>query len=176
MAGHSLMRATVNVVTPQDYQSWLQSQQANSAPPIGAPPPNANQAGIPGAAPGSPAGGTSGGAGGANAGPSSTAPTLSPAAQAGKAVFTGSAGCGTCHTLAAAGTSGAVGPNLGTAVVPDSKKRGLPLKQFIMESIVKPNAYISPGFPPNTMPQTFSKTLTSAQIQDLVNFIASVTK
>ena len=40
----------------------------------------------------------------------------------------------------------------------------------------KPRTYISPGFPPNTMPQNFSKTLTSAQIQDLVNFIASVTK
>ena len=34
---------------------------------------------------------------------------------AGKAVFTGSSGCGGCHTLADAGTSGAVGPNLDTA-------------------------------------------------------------
>jgi mono/diheme cytochrome c family protein len=31
---------------------------------------------------------------------------------AGKEVFLGSAGCGTCHTLADAGTSGTVGPNL----------------------------------------------------------------
>jgi mono/diheme cytochrome c family protein len=34
---------------------------------------------------------------------------------AGKEVFLGSAGCGTCHTLADAGTSGTVGPNLDDA-------------------------------------------------------------
>jgi hypothetical protein len=91
-------------------------------------------------------------------------------------VFTGSAGCSTCHTLAAAGATGSVGPNLGTAVVPDSKRRGLPLKPFIYESITKPNAYIASGFQPNVMPQTFAHSLTPTQIQDLVNFIASVTK
>ena len=61
-------------------------------------------------------------------------------------------------------------------VVPDAKKRGLPLKKFIFESITKPNAYISPGFKPNIMPPNFAQTLTSTQIQALVNFIASVTK
>ena len=34
---------------------------------------------------------------------------------AGKAVFTGSAGCGGCHTLADANASGTVGPNLDEA-------------------------------------------------------------
>jgi mono/diheme cytochrome c family protein len=33
-------------------------------------------------------------------------------AAAGKEVFLGSAGCGSCHTLADAGTSGTIGPNL----------------------------------------------------------------
>ena len=91
-------------------------------------------------------------------------------------MFTGASGCGSCHTLAAAGTSGTIGPNLGTKVVPDAKKAGQPLKQFIRESIVDPNKFISPGFPPNVMPQTFSKSLSTTQIDDLVNFIASVTK
>jgi len=45
-----------------------------------------------------------------------------------------------------------------------------------MESIVKPNAFIAAGFQPNVMPQSFSQTLTSTQIQALVNFLASVTK
>jgi cytochrome c oxidase subunit II len=182
-AGHALMRATVNVVTPQQFQSWLQSQPAGASPPIGTPPANASQAGEPGASPSAPAGGSAEGSGAANNGAGATSSGSSSAgggqsasATAGKAVFTGPGGCGTCHTLAAAGTSGTVGPNLGTAVVGDAKKRGLPLKQFISESITKPNAYISPGFPPNTMPPNFSQTLTSAQIQDLVNFIASVTK
>jgi mono/diheme cytochrome c family protein len=34
---------------------------------------------------------------------------------AGKAIFVGASGCGACHTLADAGTSGAVGPNLDDA-------------------------------------------------------------
>ncbi len=105
--------------------------------------------------------------------PAAGGPT-SPAA--GKAVFLGSAGCGSCHTLAAAGTTGTVGPNLGTDVVSNAKKAHEPLKQYIQQSITSPNAYITPGFQPNIMPQTFSKTLTSTQIQALVNFIASVTK
>jgi cytochrome c oxidase subunit 2 len=91
-------------------------------------------------------------------------------------VFTGSAGCGTCHTLAAAGTTGTVGPNLGVRLVPDAKKAGMPVKAFIMESIVKPNAFIAPGFGPNVMPQTFGQTLTQSQIQALVNFLSSVAK
>jgi mono/diheme cytochrome c family protein len=33
-------------------------------------------------------------------------------AAAGKEVFLGAAGCGSCHTLADAGTSGTIGPNL----------------------------------------------------------------
>jgi mono/diheme cytochrome c family protein len=37
------------------------------------------------------------------------------AAAAGKEVFLGSAGCGSCHTLADAGTSGTIGPSLDDA-------------------------------------------------------------
>jgi cytochrome c oxidase subunit II len=172
-AGHALMRQAVHVVTPQAFQTWLQSQKANGPPPVGTPPPYVGGVGnVPG--------------GGSQPSPQTTttsttsgAPTpsgdTSPAA--GKAVFTNpNVGCGSCHTLAAAGTTGTTGPNLGTKVVPDSKKRGLPLKQFIFESITKPNAYISPGYQPNIMPQTFSQSLSSTQIQALVNFIASVTK
>jgi cytochrome c oxidase subunit 2 len=42
-AGHSLMRATVRVVSPRAFQTWLQSQPANAAPPVGTPPPGAQQ-------------------------------------------------------------------------------------------------------------------------------------
>jgi cytochrome c oxidase subunit II len=172
-AGHSLMRAAVHVVTPQAFQSWLQSQKPNGPPPVGSPPPYVGGvSNVPGQgsqpAPAPTTTTTPSGGGGQT---SNTSPA------AGKAVFTSqTANCGSCHTLAAAGTTGTVGPNLGTSEVPDSKKRGLPLKQFIFESITKPNAYISPGFQPNIMPQTFSQSLSSTQIQALVNFIASVTK
>jgi cytochrome c oxidase subunit II len=175
-AGHALMRAAVHVVTPQAFQQWLRTQPATTPPPIGTPPPNAN---VPPSAAAGGAGASQTGTQTTSTGTSTTAAPSSSSATsqaAGKAVFTGSAGCGSCHTLAAAGTSGTVGPNLGTKPVPDSKKAGQPLKQFLFTSITNPNAFISPGFQPNIMPQTFSQQLSSTQIQALVNFIASVTK
>jgi cytochrome c oxidase subunit 2 len=186
-AGHALMRAAVHVVTPQAFQTWLTSQKPGAAPPIGTIPPNAALAGEPGAGAGAPTGGVSEGSGSANSGPgASSSGSASGAASgsgtsaatiaAGKAVFTGSSGCGGCHTLAAAGSSGTTGPNLGTAIVPDAKKAGLPLNKFILQSITQPNAYLSPGFQANIMPANFGQSLTPAQLQALVAFIASATK
>ena len=167
-AGHSLMRAAVRVVTPAVFEKWLGSQKPNGPPPVGTPPPNAAQPGVPGAA--------SAAAGSSSSSSSSSSTASQTSAAAGKAVFTGSGGCGSCHTLAAAGTTGTVGPNLGTSIVPDAKKAGMPVKPFIMDSILKPNAFIAPGYGPNVMPQTFGQTLTQTQVQALVNFISSVTK
>lgn len=183
-AGHALMRAPVHVLTPQAFQTWLQSTRPNGPPPIGVPPANAAEAGEPGAGSGAPTGGSAEGANGAQAGPgasssgggSSSAGALSPSAQAGEAVFTGASGCGSCHTLAAAGTTGQIGPNLGTKIVADAKQAKEPLKAFIRESIIAPNKYISPGFQPNVMPQNFGHSLSTTQVDDLVNFLASVTK
>ena len=62
-AGHSLMRAAVHVLTPAAFQSWIRSQPINGTPPIGSPPPNAAQPGVPGS-PSSGAGGGSRSAGG----------------------------------------------------------------------------------------------------------------
>jgi cytochrome c oxidase subunit II len=176
-AGHSLMRAQVRVVTPAAYQTWLRSQKPNAPPPVGSPPANSAASGIPGAgnAGASSSGSASSSSSGSGSGSGSGSSSATSAA-AGKTVFTGAAGCGGCHTLAAAGTSGTTGPNLGTAIVPDAKKAGMALKPFIMESIVKPNAYVASGFQPNVMPQSFSQTLTSTQVQALVNFLSSVTK
>jgi hypothetical protein len=50
------------------------------------------------------------------------------------------------------------------------------LKQFIFESITKPNAFIAPGYPPNVMPPNFPQILSPTQIQALVDYLASVTK
>src|ERR1700742_874218 len=148
-AGHSLMRAAVRVVTPAVFQKWLSSQKPNGPPPVGTPPPNAVQPGVPGAA--------SAAASSSSGSTSSSSSASQTSAAAGKAVFTGSAGCGSCHTLAAAGTTGTVGPNLGTSIVPSAKKAGMAVKPFIEQSILKPNAFIAPGYGPNVMPQTFGQ-------------------
>lgn len=97
-------------------------------------------------------------------------------AAAGKQVFVGTGGCGACHTLADAQTTAQVGPNLGTAITADAKKAGQALPAFIQQSIVAPNAYISPGFPANVMPQNFGSTLSKSQIDALVAYLAKVTK
>ena len=174
-AGHSLMRASAHVVSAQAFQTWLQAQKPNAAPPVGSPPPGAAQAGVPGAGSAAPATGGEGSqaGGGASSGTS---------VEAGKAVFTGSAGCGSCHTLAAAGTTGQVGPNLDTRLKSDcataaSKKvRGATLQQCIHTAITNPYAYLPSGYQSGIMPSTFSQTLTSTQIQALVNFLSSVAK
>ena len=163
----------MHVVTPAAFQTWLQSQPANASA--------ADRHAAAERGPARRAGRRSRSARRArrpSTSPSgSTAAPLSASAAAGKAVFTGAAGCSSCHTLAAAGATGTVGPDLGTKVVPDAKTRGLPLKQFILESIIKPNAFISSGFQPNIdAAELRHRSLSPTQIQQLVDFIASVTK
>ena len=169
-AGHSLMRTAVHVVTPSKFQSWLSAQKPNAPPPIGAPPPNAAQPGVPGAGNASPPGGA-----GAGSGPAT-------GAAAGKALFVGEGGCGACHTLAAAGTTGTVGPNLGQRLKSDcqtaaSKKlRGASLSQCITTAITQPYKYLPSGYQAGIMPSTFSQSLGSTKVQALVSFLGSVTK
>jgi mono/diheme cytochrome c family protein len=103
-------------------------------------------------------------------------------AAAGKLVFTGIGGCGGCHVLSAAGTSGTVGPNLDTRLrsdcaSPASKPvRGATLQQCIHTAIVKPYAYLPPGYSAGIMPNNFDKTLSPSQIQALVAFLSSASK
>jgi cytochrome c oxidase subunit 2 len=169
-AGHSLMRATVRVVTPTAFQAWLRSEPANAPPPLGSRPPNDDQTGIPGT--GAPA------ANGAPAAASSGSAT----AAAGKAVFTGAGGCASCHTLAAAGATGTIGPNLDQRLrsdcqTPASKRiRGATLEECIMTAITKPYAYLPTGYSAGVMPPTFAQTLSATQIQGLVKFLSSVAK
>jgi cytochrome c oxidase subunit 2 len=173
-AGHSLMRSTVYVVTPSRFQSWLAAQPANAPPPVGTPPPNAAQPGVPGS-PGS-------------SSPSPSSPSPSPSApstgsaSAGKAVFTGVGTCSSCHTLAAAGATGTIGPNLDVRLRTDcaspasQKVRGATLTQCISTAITSPYKYIPSGYSAGIMPSDFGQRLSAAQLQSLVTFLASVAK
>jgi len=94
-------------------------------------------------------------------------------ATAGKAVFA-SNGCGSCHTLSAAGATGTIGPDLDKAVAGDAQKDNMPLAAFIKQSITDPAAYTASGGPWSTpMPTTFGSSLSPAQIDDLVALIES---
>ncbi|MGO9907499.1 MAG: c-type cytochrome [Solirubrobacteraceae bacterium] len=108
--------------------------------------------------------------------------TVSPTPAVGKTIFTGVGGCGSCHTLAAAGTTGTVGPNLDTRLksdcaTPESMQvRGTTLEKCIHTAIVDPYAYIPSGYTKGIMPDTFSKTLSPSQIQALVAFLSTAVK
>jgi cytochrome c oxidase subunit 2 len=144
-AGHAFMRGNVYVVPAQRFTAWLDKQAGGAT------------AGGPGTAGGGTAGGGTSGGGGQ--------------AAAGKQLFAAN-GCGGCHTLAAAGSSGKVGPSLDT-VVKDAARyaKGRPAAAYVRESIVSPNAFVVPGYPKGTMPATFGKQLTPQQINALVQFL-----
>src|SRR3954447_2266272 len=91
---------------------------------------------------------------------------------AGKDAFSAN-GCGACHTLAAAGTNGKVGPDLDKlkSYAADAKK---PVEDFTHESIVAPNDYVEEGFPKGVMPD-FSH-LPKNTIDALVAFLVQSAK
>jgi mono/diheme cytochrome c family protein len=101
---------------------------------------------------------------------------------AGKQVFTGIGGCASCHTLAAAGATGTVGPNLdkdlkaSCQTAASMKARGATLAQCIHTAITDPYKYIPPGYKAGIMPSNFAQKLTPSEITALVNFIQSEVK
>jgi len=81
---------------------------------------------------------------------------------------TGATACGTCHTLADAGTTGTTGPNL---------DQGLKGKDaaFIKQSILQPSAVITKGYQDGIMPSNFGDTLSTQQVDALVQYLSKVT-
>jgi cytochrome c553 len=84
-----------------------------------------------------------------------TAPPAEGDAAAGKEVFLGASACGTCHTLADAGSSGTVGPNLD-----DSQ----PSFELVVDRVTNGQG----GMP------SFSSSLSEQQIADVAAYVSSV--
>jgi mono/diheme cytochrome c family protein len=76
----------------------------------------------------------------------------------------GQNGCGSCHTLKAAGSTGTVGPDLDKALAGMSAAE-------IKQSIVDPTAKIAPGYPSGTMPQNFGQTISAQDLNTLIKFL-----
>ena len=109
-------------------------------------------------APATPAGAAGGGA-----------PSQAQLIALGRQTFTGDGGCGACHTLAEAGTTGTTGPDLGRALRGQSQAD-------LRTDIVDPNARITPGYSANIMPPNFGQTLSAQQLDGLVAYLATVSK
>lgn len=128
--GHSVMRQSAHVVTPEQFDKWLADKR----------------------------GGGSEGAGNAAA----------PAPKAdGKALFAGDAGCKNCHTLADAGATATVGPDL------DKVLKGKDA-DFIKTSITDPSAFVEKGVPDGVMPPNYGQTLQPGEIDALTDYLVKV--
>ena len=169
-AGHSLMRATVRVVTPAAFKTWLSPQKPNGPPPVGTPPANAAQPGIPGASLQRRRRGQLQRVGrlrrvGQLAAPAARAARRPRAPRAGKAVFTGAAGCcATATRWPPPAPPGPSGPNLDQRLKSDcataasmARSAASTLSQCIQTAITKPYAYLPTGFSAGIMPATFAR-------------------
>jgi mono/diheme cytochrome c family protein len=86
--------------------------------------------------------------------------------EAGKALFASvTPSCGSCHTFGPAGSEGQTGPNLDESLQDDDANS-------ILQSIVNPDAQITPGFQPGLMPKDYGEKLSEQQLADLVAFLA----
>lgn len=88
----------------------------------------------------------------------------------GASIYT-SAGCGSCHAFAPAGTDAQVGPSLND-LAGAAENAGQSVEDFIRESIVDPNARLAEGFQGDVMPNTYDKSLSAEQIDTLVQYLA----
>jgi cytochrome c553 len=86
--------------------------------------------------------------------------------EAGRTLFQDT-GCGGCHTLADAGTTGQVGPVLDD-FVPDMTD------DEVRTSITDPGAVVEDGFPDGTMPTTYGNELNETEIDTLVAYLTTV--
>ena len=77
---------------------------------------------------------------------------------------TGAIGCGSCHTMKAAGASGTIGPNLDKELTADPASAA-------RESIVDPNKEIIPGYSANVMPTNYGTALTKQELDALVTYV-----
>jgi mono/diheme cytochrome c family protein len=72
--------------------------------------------------------------------------------------------CSSCHTLAAAHASATTGPDL------DQVLPGMSAAE-IKQSIVDPNAKITPGYSAGIMPQVFGQTISKSDLDALIGFL-----
>lgn len=85
------------------------------------------------------------------------------AASRGRALFEDE-GCDRCHSIAAIGADGRLGPRL-DAIDDDAGD--------IAEAIVEPREEIVDGFPETLMPDDYAEHLSDAQVADLAAFVAA---
>ena len=88
-------------------------------------------------------------------------------ATSGEQIFT-AAGCGGCHELAKAGSSGTIGPSLDD-LASSGDIQGSP-EEYVRQALLDPDAVVADGFQPGVMP-SFEGKLSDKQVQALVQYL-----
>lgn len=91
-------------------------------------------------------------------------------------------GCGGCHSVPGVpGADGGVGPGLADiAAEADGRREGYSARDYIRESILKPDAFIAPECPGGTdcpsgvMLKSFAESLSDEQVNALVDYLATL--
>lgn len=73
-------------------------------------------------------------------------------------------GCGSCHAFAPAGSTGPIGPDLALSLTGKSR-------DYVMESIVRPNEQAAPGYEGGGMPEDYAQRIAPADLEALVTFL-----
>jgi len=96
--------------------------------------------------------------------------------EAGRKIFTDT-GCNACHTLADAGSTATVGPeldDLAAQAARYAKREGQTPAEYVKASIEDPDAFVVSGFQKGLMPGDYSNQLSAAEIDTLVEYLLTV--
>ena len=138
--GHATMRTPVVVESQEEFDQWVSKQEGGEG---------------------------AGGAGDEAVAETGPVEDLSSEATEGQAIFDES-GCSGCHTLAAAGSTADIGPDLDEALPQLTPEE-------IETAIVDPDKELAEGFGAGIMPDTFEESLDQNQLDALVSFLTEST-
>ena len=110
--------------------------------------------------------------GGGGSGSGTATPTATAGGADGRALFAQN-GCSGCHTLAKAGANGTTGPDLDKQLQSDAKAAGKPLREFVQQSIVEPDAFVAKGYSAGVMPKDFGDRLSAEHLKTLVDYVSA---
>jgi cytochrome c oxidase subunit 2 len=97
---------------------------------------------------------------------------------AGRSIFDDT-GCNACHTLADAGSTATVGPeldDLAARAADYGEREGQTPAEYVRTAIVDPNAFAAPGEREGLMPDDFGDRLSPAEIDTLVEYLLDVSE
>jgi cytochrome c oxidase subunit 2 len=98
--------------------------------------------------------------------------------EAGRQLFTDT-GCNACHTLADAGSTATVGPDLDDLAAQAAKlgkREGQTPAEYVRTAIADPDAFVVPGYDAGLMPGDYESQLSAAEIDTLVEYLLNVSK